>query len=119
MLDLDSPSGKVKCQQALTYFEELISVLGCHLTQRTYRKDFSQSYQKMLRDTYNADILDSAQEAFPHMWVNGEKYVFSEHVTAKGTKLFQLFKRLVQHLPSVKSSYDTEQLKQTLINFDM
>jgi len=29
---------------------------------------------------YQVDILDSAQEAFPFMWVNGEKYVFSEHV---------------------------------------
>ena len=65
----------------------------------------------MLRETYIVDILDSAQEAFPHMWVNGEKYVFSEHVTAKGTKLFQLFKRVVAKLPKVQSGQEVEQLK--------
>ena len=38
----------------------------------------------MLNEVYMSDILDAAQEAFPHMWVNGEKYVFSEHVIQKG-----------------------------------
>jgi len=42
----------------------------------------------MLNEPYLSDILDSAQEAFPHMWVNGEKYVFSEHVVSKGITLF-------------------------------
>ena len=40
---------------------------------------------------YQVDILDSAQEAFPYMWVNGEKYVFSEHVIEKGATLFVKF----------------------------
>ena len=45
----------------------------------------------MLCEPYLSDVLDSAQEAFPFMWVNGEKYVFSEHVTAKGITLFKKF----------------------------
>ena len=53
------------------------------------------------------------------MWVNGEKYVFSEHVTAKGTKLFQLFKRVVAKLPRVQQGSEAEQLKQLLINWDL
>lgn len=57
----------------------------------------------MLKDVYLADILDSAQEAFPHMWVNGEKYVFSEHVIHKGIQLFKDFKQLVANFWNVKS----------------
>ena len=37
-----------------------MSELGCRLTDRAYRKEFSTSYQKMLRESYNVDILDSA-----------------------------------------------------------
>lgn len=37
---------------------------------------------------YLIDILDSGQEAYPFMWVNGEKYIFSEHVLEKGTILY-------------------------------
>ena len=33
---------------------------------------------------YLPEILDSAQEAFDHLWVNGEKYVFSENVIDSG-----------------------------------
>jgi len=44
-----------------------------------------------LAGAYQVDILDSAQEAFPYMWVNGEKYVFSEHVIEKGATLFGKF----------------------------
>ena len=40
---------------------------------------------------YKVDILDTAQEAHPHMWVNGEKYVFSEHIITKGVDLFKQF----------------------------
>ena len=43
---------------------------------------------------YLPEILDSAQEAFDHLWVNGEKYVFSEHVIESGTKLFAHFEEL-------------------------
>mgnify|MGYP001028113028 CR=1 FL=1 len=38
------------------------------------------------------EILDSAQESFPYLWVNGEKYVFSTEVLDAGTKLFKEFK---------------------------
>jgi len=35
--------------------------------------------------------MDSAQENFPHLWVNGEKYVFSDDVTQAGTALYYQF----------------------------
>ena len=37
---------------------------------------------------YSADLLDAAMEANTFMWVNGEKYVFSEHVVNKGIELY-------------------------------
>lgn len=36
---------------------------------------------------YLTEILDSAQEGFPFLWVNGEKYVFSREVLEAGKKL--------------------------------
>lgn len=41
---------------------------------------------------YLTEILDSAQEGFPYLWVNGEKYVFSTEVLDAGNKLFKQFK---------------------------
>lgn len=35
------------------------------------------------------EIIDSAQENFPHLWVNGEKYVFSDDVIAAGDCLYR------------------------------
>ena len=56
---------------------------------RLHRMGFTASYKKMVTQrNYLADILDSAQEAMPCMWVNGEKYVFSEHVINKGVELY-------------------------------
>ena len=43
---------------------------------------------------YLTEILDSAQEGFPYLWVNGEKYVFSKDVLDSGQALFQHFCKL-------------------------
>ena len=44
------------------------------------------------------EILDSAQEALPHLWVNGEKYIFSESVVDAGKILFDTLKELKQFI---------------------
>jgi len=49
------------------------------------------------------EILDSAQEGFPYLWVNGEKYVFSNDVLDAGKKLFQQFK-VIQNV--IRNIYD-------------
>ena len=67
---------------------------------------------------YLVDILDTAQEAHPHMWVNGEKYVFSEHVVTKGIELYQKFCELTQLLPKVRSLAELYSLKSMLTGFD-
>ena len=43
---------------------------------------------------YLPEILDSAQEAYDHLWVNGEKYVFSEHVIESGEELYEDFNKM-------------------------
>lgn len=52
---------------------------------------------------YLTEILDSAQEGFPYLWVNGEKYVFSPDVLDAGRKLFQQF-RMIQNI--IRNVYD-------------
>ena len=54
-------------------------------------------------DSYMIDILDSAQEATSYMWVNGEKYVFSDHVIDKGTTLFATLMNLTQKIHKVST----------------
>lgn len=51
--------------------------------------------------SYLTDFLDSAQENFPHLWVNGEKYVFSDDVLQAGTNIhndFLTLKKIVNDL---------------------
>ena len=58
---------------------------------RRYRKKFSNAYKVLYKEgklCYLTEILDSAQEAFPYLYVNGEKYVFSKSVIETGKKLF-------------------------------
>lgn len=64
------------------------------------------------------DILDTAQEAHPHMWVNGEKYVFSEHVIRKGIDLYQKFQEINTLIPIVRSLPELYSLKSLLTSFD-
>lgn len=62
-------------------------------TSRDYRKEFSQAYRVLFVDQslcYLTEILDSAQEGkpltpgFPFLYVNGEKYIFSQDVLEAG-----------------------------------
>jgi tetratricopeptide (TPR) repeat protein len=52
--------------------------------------------------SYLTEILDSAQEGFPFLYVNGEKYMFSQDVLEAGQKLFHGFCE-IQHV--IKNIY--------------
>lgn len=52
------------------------------------------------------------------MWVNGEKYVFSEHVLQKGTSLYKAFISLVQQLSDVQSPKQLRDCQKALSEFD-
>lgn len=68
---------------------------------------------------YNTDILSSAQEASPHIWVNGEKYVFSDHVVKKGIDLYNKFKVMTASLSRAKTINDLDNMIQNITDFDI
>ena len=57
---------------------------------RSYRNSFSKAYSTLYNEgemCYLTEIWDSAQEAFLFLWVNGEKYPFSQQVLLLGSRL--------------------------------
>ena len=52
------------------------------------------------------------------MWVNGEKYVFSEHVLEKGNLLYTALMNLTEYLPNVTSLEHIEKFKSMITRFD-
>ena len=103
--DLDSFEGQNSCKKFLGFIEKLCESLEIKSQNRTYRKTFSNAYKVLYKEgklCYLTEILDSAQEAFPYLYVNGEKYVFSKQVIDTGKKLFKNFCQL---LYDTKESY--------------
>ena len=103
LLDLDDANGAEVCKTYLCCIESLLRSLDLKRQDRTYRDQFSHSYQVLYKQmleqysskcAYLTEILDSAQEGFDHLWVNGEKYVFSEHVVESGSELYNHFLKL-------------------------
>ena len=98
--DLDSEDGQRACKRFLNQIERLCEVFKADCAARTYREQFSKAYKVLYKEgslCYLTEILDSAQEGFPYLWVNGEKYVFSHEVLDAGRKLFQQF-RIIQNV---------------------
>ena len=141
LLDLDDEQGAEVCKTYLCSIERLMDTLGIALNSRSYRNDFTNSYKVLYRQMYEQfnseaaylpEILDSAQEAFDHLWVNGEKYVFSDHVVETGNLLFSHFTELRQFVSKFFQKYfekpkrsseeklksDFEKLKDMLGRFD-
>lgn len=114
--DLDSFDGQSSCKKFLGHLERLCESVEAKTQIRTYRKKFSNAYKVLYKEgklCYLTEILDSAQEgniqlllkhmiAFPYLWVNGEKYVFSKEVIEAGRSLFNNFCKI---LYQVKDAY--------------
>lgn len=103
--DLESKEGKRAARRFLRHLEELCKALEVSCNSRKYRTRFSQAYKKLYKEDalcYLVEILDSAQEGFPHLWVNGEKYTFASLVIRSGEDLFARFCRIKQ---SVRGAY--------------
>ncbi len=143
LLDLDDEQGADVCKAYLCSLERLACSLALELSSRTYRQQFTNSYKvlyQQMRDQFGSkaaylpEILDSAQESFDHLWVNGEKYVFSDHVVESGTLLSTHFTALRDYITNFYQKYydidgnsgsldqalakDLSQLKQMLVKFD-
>ncbi len=113
--DLDSYEGQNSCKKFLSHLEKMCESLEVKCSARSYRKKFSNAYKVLYKEgklCYLTEILDSAQEgksitllnslAFPYLWVNGEKYVFSKEVIDAGRNLFNNFCKV---LYLIKDSY--------------
>jgi hypothetical protein len=95
--DLDSEHGQRACKKLLNQLEKLCEVFKALCSSREYRNKFSKAYKVLYKENclcYLTEILDSAQEGFPYLYVNGEKYVFSGEVLQAGSNLFQKFVKI-------------------------
>mmetsp|Transcript_4905 Transcript_4905/g.9181 ORF Transcript_4905/g.9181 Transcript_4905/m.9181 type:complete len:575 (-) Transcript_4905:1982-3706(-) len=98
--DLDSEEGQRACIKFLNQVERLCEVFKASCVSRSYRNEFSKAYRVLYKEgslCYLTEILDAAQEGVPYLWVNGEKYVFSNEVLEAGSRLFSSFYR-IQHV---------------------
>lgn len=106
--DLDSMEGQSSCRKFLSHIEKLCESVEAKYQNRSYRKKFSNAYKVLYKEgklCYLTEILDSAQEgklsffnmvlAFPFLYVNGEKYVFSKEVLEAGQGLFNNFCKII------------------------
>lgn len=118
LLNLDDSTARQACLAHFESLERLHQIFEVEGTSRDYRRKFTPNYKQMLTDTYNVDILDSAQEAQPHMWVNGEKYLFSDHIITKGTQMYTSFIELTCSIPCVDSLEKVDELIVCLKKFD-
>ena len=120
--DLDSMEGQNQCRNFLEYVEKLCESIESRCSERDYRKSFSNAYKVLYKEgklCYLTEILDSAQEgnpipcsphflAFPYLWVNGEKYIFSKDVIDAGKSLFNNFCKIIE---DIKDSYQRYHFK--------
>lgn len=104
--DLDSEEGQRVCKKLLNQLECMCEVYKASANSREYRSEFSNAYRILYNEghlCYLTEILDSAQERIPHLWVNGEKYVFSGEVISAGGQLHSAFNRVQQILRELYS----------------
>lgn len=109
--DLDSDHGQRCCKKLLNQLENLCETFKVKCASRDYRNHFSKAYKVLYKEgslCYLTEILDSAQEGFPYLYVNGEKYVFSSEVLQAGTKLFTSFMQTQMSLKDIFNKVNEE-----------
>jgi hypothetical protein len=88
--DLYSDDGRRACKRFLNQIERLCEVFNANCGSRLYRDQFSKTYKEFYKEgalCYLTEILHSAQEGFPYLWINGKRYVFSGEMLDAGQKL--------------------------------
>lgn len=78
--DIDSAEGQMACKGFLKLLEKLNDCFKTKTASRGYRYVFSKAYRILYKDEslcYLTEILDSAQEAVPCLYVNGRRFEFS------------------------------------------
>lgn len=99
--------------------------MGIAYSDRSYIQKFSKAYKILYKEdprVYLPEIFDSAQEGYSYLWVNGEKYVFSDEVLTSGKNLKTAFGDLHKDLAmfhhqfkyNVESNQQFREIKQEL-----
>lgn len=111
----DSTQLRGFCHNSKNYLQLFFNqVFKIPTSSRSYRQTFSGAYRDLFAENklcFLSEILDSAQENIDILWVNGEKYQFSEEVIESGVFLCSTFNSLVLIL---KTIYNKLRLKQNL-----
>ena len=109
--DIESEQGQKSCQMFLSHLHTLSANMGIEKASRSYVNKFSKAYKILYQQDdsiYLPEIFDSAQEGYSYLWVNGEKYVFSDDVLHAGTRLKEIFKGLKMSLDGFIDKFDHE-----------
>lgn len=109
--DVESEEGAELFKVFLDRLEVLIKTMKTKNECREYRANFSQAYRHLYKEgqlCYLTEILDSAQEGIPCLWVNSEKYNFSKEVLESGIKLYETFCNLLVTLRSCYNNTKSE-----------
>ena len=92
--DIESEDGQKAFNDFLKSLQRLSSTMNICFTDRSYVDKFSKAYKILYSEdntVYLPEIYDSAQEGYSYLWVNGEKYVFSDDVLKHGKNLKETF----------------------------
>lgn len=103
---------------------------NANCTSRDFRTNYTNAYRVLYQDStppshidslgYIPEIYDSAQEGFPFIYVNGEKYDFSTEVLLLGEKLVENYYKMVHELrvATLKREGWKETIRDSLEEFD-
>ena len=92
--DIESENGQKACSNFLKAVQRLCIAMSIKRADRSYIERFSKAYKILYKNdntVFLPEIFDSAQEGYSYLWVNGEKYVFSEDVLQSGKALKEAF----------------------------
>lgn len=113
LYDFDTENGLEACRKFLECLENLFALSFLKRASREYRQHFTAAYRVLYDNpvasplNYLVEILDSAQESFPYLWVNGKKYEFSQMVLQQGNMMYGTFSELKEAISQLHLSVVT------------
>lgn len=106
--DIESSEGQRACAEFLKSVQKLWVAMNIPRADRAYIDRFSKAYKILYKEDntiYLPEIFDSAQEGYSYLWVNGEKYVFSDDVLSSGKQLNDAFHNLKSELEYFETQF--------------
>lgn len=100
-VDVKSEAGYAACASFLSNIDMAARNMGLEAASRQYRVSFSANYQALFPDNsrhYRVDVLEASADQDPAIWVNGDKFEFSDEATSHAQKLQQAWATLGMQL---------------------